>query len=190
MEKNPANAISCVRSAATSPFTWRMTKGSSGLGLRSSLSANATIKTAAPPKVRIVWLDPQPTVGARTRLYTSSSMLPVTNTAPCESKAARSVLTHRSFASSATAPAATRTQIGGFTKNTHRHPGPWAITPPRNTPAAAAIPLIAPPRSQRRVAVLALAEARREFRKCRGSHERRADTLHESGSDEESRGVG
>ena len=68
MEKNPVNAMSWVRSAATSPFTRRMAKGTSGFRLRSSLSANANIKMADPVKVTMVWADPQPATGARTRL--------------------------------------------------------------------------------------------------------------------------
>ena len=34
--------------------------------------------------------------------------------------------------------------MGGFTKKTQRHPGPAESTPPKKTPAAAAIPLMAP----------------------------------------------
>src|SRR6266516_1845031 len=42
------------------------------------------------------------------------------------------------------APARMSTQTGRLTNSTHRHPGPWDSTPPRNTPAAAARPEIAP----------------------------------------------
>ena len=92
----------------------------------------------------MVWSDPQPAIGARTRLYTSNSMPPVTSTAPCESKAVPLILPLPSFASRAIAPAATMTQTGGLTKKTHRQPGPCEINPPRKTPAAAATPLMAP----------------------------------------------
>jgi len=68
----------------------------------------------------------------------------VISTAPWVSNAEAWPLVPRSFGSSASAPAATATQIGGFTKNTQRHPGPWASRPPKNTPAAAATPLMAP----------------------------------------------
>src|SRR6266702_5512530 len=71
-------------------------------------------------------------------------MPPVTSAAPCGSKAVPSALLPRSLASRASAPAATATQTGGFTKKIHRQPGPCEITPPRKTPAAAAIPLTAP----------------------------------------------
>ena len=60
--------------------------------LRSSLAANAISRAADPVKARIVWSDPQPTIGARTRLYTSNSIPPVTSTAPWESKAVPLVL--------------------------------------------------------------------------------------------------
>ena len=164
MEKNPEKAISWVRSAATSPFTRRMLKGTSGWALRSSFSTNAVIKAAEPIKAPMVWMDPQPTTGARTRLNTSNNMPPLTSTAPWVSKSAPPLLAPRSLTTRARVPAATATQIGGLTKKTHRHPGPCDSSPPRNTPAAAAIPLMAPQTPQRDVAVLAFAKGGRQLR--------------------------
>src|SRR6266851_5039338 len=47
-------------------------------------------------------------------------------------------------ASSPAAPARISAQTGRLTNSTHRQPGPCDSTPPRNTPAAAASPEIAP----------------------------------------------
>src|SRR2546429_3550398 len=101
-------------------------------------------RIADPLKVRMVWSDPQPAIGARTRLYTSSSMPPVTSTAPCESNAVPLVMAARSLASRATAPAATMTQTGGLQQKIHRQAGPLEDTTPRHTHAAAANPVQAP----------------------------------------------
>src|SRR5262252_3569340 len=134
IEKKPAKAISWVTFAATSPFTRRITNGTRGLRLRNSLTANAPIRTADPASVEMVWAEPQPTTGARTSEYTSSDTPAVISTAPWVSNVEAWLLAPRSLGSSASAPATTRTQIGGFTKNTQRHPGPWASRPPKKTP--------------------------------------------------------
>jgi hypothetical protein len=99
-----------------------MANETSGLRLRNSLTANAVSRTPDPARVRAVCHDPQPATGARTRLYTSSSMPPVTSTAPWESKVA--ALPPRSFERRNSAPTATPRVIGGFTKKIHLHPGP------------------------------------------------------------------
>src|SRR5438045_9153892 len=90
--------------------------------------------------VRVVF---HPTTGALTRAYMVNDMAPVARMAPAVSKWARrarllSLSTNRNAAMSTT------TQIGGFTKNTHRQPGPPESRAPRKTQTAGGSPAIAP----------------------------------------------
>ena len=189
IEKNPVKAISWVRSAATSPLTRRMAKGTSGLRLRSSLSANPIIKTADAASDED-GLGGSPADDRRPdEAVTSSSMPPVTSAAPCGVERRSLALAPAVFGISASAPAVTATQIGGFTKKTHRQPGPWEITPPRNTPAAAAIPLTAPQAPAPCCGRGPRGRWRELGERGRG-HERGAGALHEPGGDQEARVVG
>src|SRR6266498_3293383 len=70
-------------------------------------------------------------------------MPPVASTAPGTSKPPGRAA-GRPPGTSRKAPARISAQTGRLTNSTHRHPGPWDSTPPRNTPAAAARPEIAP----------------------------------------------
>ena len=140
---SPANATSCVVSAAARPLTRKIDSGSSGLRLRCSLTTNAASSTSAPvssadrarraPALvrRLHEGEDQQQHPAGRRGWRRGSRSPQPRAMPLT-------------AISQKIPPSTSSAASGLTNITQRQPGPSVSRPPRSTPAAEARPPTAP----------------------------------------------
>jgi len=155
----------------------------------SSLNANAAIKTADPVNVAMVCGRCPADNGCPHEAVHEQQHPSGHESAPASRRMLARHLPRRLSGAARALLRPPTTVTGGFTKNTNRQPGPCVSTPPRKTPAAAAIPLMAP---QAPRAVLRSLPSRKlvvECRKRSRCHERGARTLHEARGDQESRVV-
>ena len=188
--RKPANAISCVASAAASPLMRKIDSGSSGFLLRRSLTTNAASSASAPASSAIVRAAAPALIG-RLHERVDQQQHPAGGEDRSEEvEVPRAARGGGRRGSAGRSPTSTSTAASGLTNITQRQPGPSVSRPPRSTPAAEASPPMPPQTPSAVLRSRALLEGRGQDRQRGREHHRGADALREAGADQHARAAG